>query len=166
MPPPAAMNPAAIHTMHHSSAVTNPGGAINHPSNNSFQHGSQYYQANLIGFRSYLNTLESTKPSLYTTLDAKLTKLEQKNKTANIISTVALIGSLAAFAQGPDGNIYAPIGIFALGSGVSYLVRPKPEDYLQFINEHNRLNPENGLNLSINGTQKNDGIGLQLAYNF
>lgn len=176
-PPPPAINPAAVHTMHHSAAATNAALHANqqalhaHQAQNNtknFSQGSQYYTANLDGLRLYVDTLKSENNELYTALDGKLKTLEQKNLLANIITGGAIIGSLIYFntMNLETDSPTTPLLIFAVGTGVGHLLRPDANDYLNFINEHNRLNPQGGLNLSFNLSPAMNGAGIELAYGF
>ena len=145
------------------------------------QLGSQYYTGDIYGLRQYVDSLQSTNQGLYQTLNTKLLTLESQFSTARTISTASnyaalgmVVGGLTVFKEDWDGPgkkpnttmIYGGVGLWIIGSIVANRYAPSSSDYLNFINEHNRLNPNNSLNLSLNTVPKNDGLGINLAYNF
>jgi len=58
--------------------------------------GDQYYEANLRGFREYLDSLYTSDPELYAKLDPELAKLEKRSKTA---TTLLIVGGVVALAS-------------------------------------------------------------------
>ena len=118
MPPPPppvhipAVNPAAVHTMHHSGAVTAPAplpaqvpvapvsidNSIHHPSaqNNparSDSKANQYYENSVIGLREYLDSIEHIYPQVHKELDQKVLKLEQQHFNAKLVGIGSIVTS-------------------------------------------------------------------------
>ncbi len=170
MHPPAAMNPAGIHTMHHSANVTSPQTGI-HASNSSvdgLNSGSQYYSASLSGLRRFVNTLKHDKPDAFSHLDQKLSKLEMRQTLSWVVFAAGAIGGFAlARNQDIENPDTTTPTVLILGSLFGSLyIRPSRDDYFEFINENNRINPSQKLNMAINLKPLTEGLGLNLAFNF
>lgn len=167
MQPPAAMNPAAIHTMHHSANVVNQPN-IQGVAPGQIQSGSQYYEGNLDGLRKYVDTLQVSQPELYKQLDSKLSKLETRNTVGNVVQIAGVVGwlamSLAQDVENPDTT--TPLILLVGGFGAGYAIRPSRSDYLDIINENNRLNPSRQLEMGFNIRPATNGLGVSLAYGF
>lgn len=95
MPPMApAINPAAVHTMHHSANVTLPthnaapsstSPMLRVNSQNSTVKSTQYYESSVRGLRDYLNSIELQYPQVHAELDTQVIKLEDQKFNANAV---------------------------------------------------------------------------------
>jgi hypothetical protein len=56
------------------------------PREGTFAAGNQYYDADLSGFRDYLETIRGRNPTLYAKLDAKLDSIENDRTLAHVLS--------------------------------------------------------------------------------
>lgn len=67
----------------------------------TFAAGTQYYEADLSGFREYLETIRSDKPQLYATLDDELDGAETRRTLAHVLMWgVGVGGGLAVLGTG------------------------------------------------------------------
>jgi len=73
--------------------------------------GEQYYEADWDGFRTYLETLRMTEPTVYTELDLKLSAIEDQRRVGNIVvwsgvgvGAVLAIWGVTKMASGLDDS--------------------------------------------------------------
>jgi hypothetical protein len=130
----------------------------------SFTASGQYYDASLSGVRSFVETYRTIDPQLYAQLDAKASDLEAMRTRGWIVGlTTAGIGAAMVVggfllykppaygsAQTPDftpllvgGCIGLPLLVFSYYIGNAFA--PGRTDFMDFVNYHNRLNPDHPL---------------------
>jgi hypothetical protein len=150
----------------------------------SFTASGQYYDASLSGVRSFVETYRATDPQLYAQLDAKAADLEAMRTRGWIVGlTTAGIGlgmvvggfllykpTPAGSGQTPDftpiligGCVGVPLVLFSYYIGNAFA--PGRTDFMDFVNYHNRLNPDHPLTwqLGWNPAARGPMIGATVA---
>lgn len=136
--------------------------------------GTQYYDADLGGFREYLESIRDQDPSVYSQLDPDLSSLETQATAGKIVGWGSLAAGaglmLFALHQGSKCDeqypgvgddwlscqkdarnfIYAGVGVGLAGALVGFMVLPPGRsDFLSFVNRHNRVNPGSPMRLNL-----------------
>ena len=137
-------------------------GATKLPSNLKFN--SQYYDTSASGMSELLSTYKNTDPKLYSLLEPDLKKIKTKRNIKWIVTGVGacFVGTGMALMIGGSNsdssseeikrNTNLSIGMFSLGViavGSTFFIGPKRKDYFNFINKHNRLNPNQKIELQL-----------------
>lgn len=124
-----------------------------------------YYEANVKGLRKYLETLRYSEPQVYSQLDKTVDDYENRDNIATAVSVTSklaavtlLVGSFSFLAEEDKNfpgtkktNFTAFFGsgvVWILGGVAASYIEPDREDYYDFINEHNRLKPNDPLEFS------------------
>jgi hypothetical protein len=150
----------------------------------SFTVSGQYYDASLSGVREFVDTYRTTDPQLYAQLDAKASDLEAMRTrgwivgvTAAAVGVATLVGGFMLYKPPPAGSTQTPdFTPLYVGAGVgiplilfSYWIgnafAPGRTDYMDFVNYHNRLNPNRPLTwqLGWNPAARGPMIGATVA---
>lgn len=109
-------------------------------------------QLSLAGFRGYLERIRSTDEVLYAALEPRLSHLEERELTADVIFgvgtglgialAVAAIPVYVALDDEDDltiGLVAAGVGTFVLGVIIQAIVRPGQSDFMALIDQHDEL---------------------------
>lgn len=123
----------------------------------------QYYEGNVDGLRTYIDTLKYEEPDNYRILDKKVSRLETNETISSAIAWGSTIGGVAlmfkGFAgSGSDGGdndsgvgtMFSGIGLFLVGNLISGYFAPSRADMYDVINKHNSLRPDDPLKYSYN----------------
>lgn len=124
-----------------------------------------YYEPNADGLRKYLETLRYSEPKVYSQLNKTVKKYENKDNiafavdvTSAVVGITLIVGSFTFLGKkDPDfpdspkvnyGAFFGGMGLWLAGGIASGYIRPDREDFYDFINEHNRLKPNDPLEFS------------------
>jgi len=184
-PPSQAINPAAVHTMHHSAAPSYTGSS-SHYSDGGLMTATQYYSNSVKGLRTYAEDIRYTQPEVYSRIDQDILDLEIKERNSNYASWavtglgVVMMAGAFTFAQSETEDLFGDkkketnIGLFASGAAVivggKYVIRRwysvDQDDIRSVINTHNRINSANPLRLSMHydAQQGSPIFNLALAF--
>lgn len=136
--------------------------------------GSQHYDGSISGMRSYLNSIQSSEPDVYRALDPKLQSLESNHTIGSLLlyggTTIGgLIAIVPLLAHKPGDELsltplYVGLGVMLVSGTAGIIIRPGRSDFLQFINDHNRINPSSPMELRLGMTPlPGGGVGGLLA---
>ncbi len=147
---------------------------------NSMVLASQYFDASVGGVRDLVATYRDENPDLYNQLLPKVEDLEAMKTRAWVVglSTAVgvglLVGGLALYKPPPAGTTpdFTPIWVGVAGVPLilcSYFIGsafgPSRDDYLGFVNFHNRLNPGNPIRWQVGmaPSQQGPSFGAMLS---
>jgi hypothetical protein len=132
-----------------------------------FKVGDMYYASSLKGLQYFMTDLRTDNPDLFEILKPSFSKLQKKRNTAlatwissGVVGTTLVVGAFT-FGQ-VDKTIFKPgdpfydpnakepslayltggFGVCLVGGLVGLLVYPRDSDIYNFINLHNRNNPQ------------------------
>jgi len=126
-----------------------------------FSSDGQYYNGTVRGLSLYMKSLETDDNDLYKVLEPEFLKIKQKRNIALGVGITAYSIGLGLGAYGLNKNINSPnfdegIGamvaspIFILGGLLaSFIITPNKQDYLNFINIHNKNSLNRKLQFNI-----------------
>jgi hypothetical protein len=155
--------------------------------------GGQYFDPNLSGLRDYLDSIRSSDPELYATLDPALASAESDRTWAHVMLWgVGVGGGLSVLGLGlllhddcDNGDfeiteaedecmssadtqdaafLVAAGGVFATGIVTGLLLLPGRPTFLRLLNQHNRLRPSSPLRLSASASQHHFAGHLSLRF--
>lgn len=145
----------------------------------------EQYIGSIQGIDSYMEKLRTTNPKLYRQLEPDYLSLSRRQQTGQIViysllgagAVLALYGltesaksvSSDSYSSGSRSDGMTPMllgfGVLLLAWPASRLLLPEPQDYLDFTNKHNRLNPRHPLRWQLSAGPRVDG-GANLALNY
>lgn len=144
------------------------------------------YESSVEGLENLMSDLKKSNINVHNQLESDFSKIKSDSRTASIIRWTTTIGgigyaisSILSARNDSDndekGNeIFSKFGIgmgvFFAGYIASGFIEPSRQDYMNFINKHNEINPDNQLQyssqLSLNPVLTDKNYGIQLGYNF
>lgn len=124
-----------------------------------------YYEPTVDGLRKYLETLRYSEPEVYSKLNATVNNYETRDNIGFAVGVTSIVASVALmvgsftflakedkdFPSGKSPNMGAFFGSMVVwlgGSIASSYIRPDREDFYDFINQHNKLKPNDPLEFS------------------
>ncbi len=149
---------------------------------------NQYYELDHEGLRDYLESIRYDQSDLYSTMNPDMEQLETDEKTARYVRYGAFVVAGLLTVQGfmtfqseardavddpgsessNNGSTMMTAGVViaAIGVLIPNLIKPDKKDYLNFINKHNRQNPESPLQINASIKLDRPAVGLNMAYTF
>lgn len=155
--------------------------------------GDQIYEGNLKGLRRYLTDVRESDRELFLSLDPELRKLETQSRTAWTVGLVGIGAGVVMIGAGMYGSSVAMgkadvfddvaweqsrvdfnNALLLSGGGVLVaagsifaiaLMQPSKDQFLDLINRHNRIRPDQPLRLQLGFAPAPKGHGaIALAY--
>jgi hypothetical protein len=152
------------------------------PPQNVTTSSGQIYDASVKGLRKYVDSLKDENPHLYGKLDPDIRNFESQQSNAYIgmgVSGGVMLAGLGLtlyplisgnISEKSLGLVYAGTGVTILGvlgfACSSWIFAPSREDFLDFMNKHNRLNPNNKLDLKMGFVPTLGGGSLAASLRF
>lgn len=123
--------------------------------------GDQYYDLSVDGLEKYMDALKASNAEAYGKLVPEFAKLQDDKELANWLmigtltagTALTVVGVASVGSKDSDNRSYAAmISGLALLSATPFIpvwFGPGREDYMDFINQHNRLVPQQPLKMNI-----------------
>ncbi len=135
----------------------------------TFGANNQYYELSVQGVGKFMEALKVDEPTAYTELQPAYDDLVFQRNLAwgSAIGGVA-VGALMVTSGISDlenkGSMFTA-GIFTIMAAPSlyFLFRPGHEDFLDFINQHNRLKRSDPIRIGLNTSPSGRGLSLSLS---
>ncbi|MFA6400964.1 MAG: hypothetical protein WCX31_04965 [Salinivirgaceae bacterium] len=133
-----------------------------------FTVGNSYYSTTYNGIKNYMIDLKHDQPELHRELVSEFDQLTLKRNIGLgssiggiVVGSIVIISTFPSFTNDitdPSADhdifdeskgIFAGIGIMAAGSLLALIIMPKEDDYLSWVNRHNRINSKNPIEWRI-----------------
>lgn len=129
--------------------------------------GGQYYELSGSGMTAFMRQLRQSNPQAHTALEPNFKKIDRRDTWSKVATwggagAGAAIAGIGLASQAGSAPIFIGVALIGLGPFIGYLLAPSQQDWLEFINEHNRVNPRGAAKISAAFTPFPGG-GMALA---
>lgn len=149
---------------------------------NSIAAGNQVYPASVSGVRDLVEAYRAEEPFLYKKLDKKVVELEEMRTRAWIVGVGTalvgigmVVGGFMLYNPPPPGSSEPPnttpllVGVLVgvpltlLSYPIGAAFGPSREDYMNFVNHHNKIAPDKPIKWQLGALPTPNGVGFKLG---